>query len=232
MATIPGLAGPGAPFPQWTVVENPGGVMGGPGEVTNAVTKALVEATAWPSAVLFFTSEQDAANFIKTHGGGTSSIPVVTPLINAGGGVLNNAGQLVQNASDMTGVVKGIFGYLTQPDLWVRVLEIGVGLIILYVGLKAATEGTPVGAAASTATRTVKKAVTLGKVPVRRHKATVRKRAIVTRQRTVTAQRRQRAVERQRVAASRRYQVTERTPISGEMGGTRTVRYHSRSKPS
>lgn len=122
MATNPsGLAGPGAPFPQWTVILTAaeGGNTGVVGKVTNALAKALVEATAFPSKVLFFTSQAAAQNYINSHGGAVSK-----PLQQ-----LATAGQNATNAATGT-----LAGFLTSS--WpLRIAEIALGLVLVAVGV-------------------------------------------------------------------------------------------------
>lgn len=50
------------------------------------------------------------------------------------------------------------FNRLTEGSTWLRVGEVVVGILILYVGLKATTAQTPVGNAVKSATAPVKKA--------------------------------------------------------------------------
>lgn len=82
---------------------------------------------------------------------GASSAPSGTNAL----GTLQGAGK----AADLSGLpaIGDFFNRLTQGNTWLRVGEVAVGLILLYMGLNAVTRGTPVGNAVQSATGTAKK---------------------------------------------------------------------------
>ena len=91
IGSCPGAAGAGAKFPQYTVISSniEGGTTGVVGKVDNATAKALVEATAFPSRVYFFTSQTAAQNCINASGGAVS--PPLQKIASAGQSVTNAA---------------------------------------------------------------------------------------------------------------------------------------------
>lgn len=68
MATIPGAAGPGAPFPQWTYNTQSHVVS----RVNNAAAKAGAIAVTFPFKLIFFTSEAAATAYATSQGGGVN----------------------------------------------------------------------------------------------------------------------------------------------------------------
>lgn len=162
-AAVPGAAGPGAKFPQWTVVVTSSGLPTTSviGEVTNAITKSLVEASAYPNSVVFFTSHQAALNYVNSHGGHSPNIPGIYNSQNnqntatgVGQNALNTAGSAVYGIAD----VGQFFNKLQDPHTWVRVGEFAVGGLVFYAGLKALLSGTPIGNAVGSTVSTAKKA--------------------------------------------------------------------------
>lgn len=148
MANPPGAAGPGAKYPQWTVI------LGGSqrvAEVTNPLEKALAESVAWPSKVYFFTSQAAAQAFANANGG-SGSIPGVNQALNAGNQALNAGTQAVTDVASAGDWVARLTGWLGQGAIWLRIAEVAAGMLVLYIGLKATV--TPPGQApARTATK-------------------------------------------------------------------------------
>lgn len=144
---IPGIAGPGAPHPQWGVV------VGSPGQhvtkVSNAIAKALMESVAFPSKVYFFTSEQAAVNWVNSNGGQAFIPGTQTPLNDANAG-LNTATSAAGTAVD----VAGFLSRLSNPHTWLRVAEAVVGIAFLIVGLNALLHN-PAGKVARVASKVV-----------------------------------------------------------------------------
>jgi hypothetical protein len=132
-----GLAGPGAPFPQWTVVASAvaGGTTGVVGKVTNPLEKALVETTAFPSRVYFFTSQQAAQNCVNASGGAVS--PPLQGVASGGQGATNTVTGAGVTGLDWLKFIADFFHRLTEPQTWVRVAEFAVGGMLIYVGIKA-----------------------------------------------------------------------------------------------
>lgn len=127
MAPIPGIAGPGAGYPQWGVA------VGSPGQhvtkVGNSAAKYLMESVSFPSRVYFFTSQAAAENWVNSNGGQTFLPGTQAPL-----GAANNA----LNAA--TGAVAGVPDFLSRlsnPHTWLRVAEAVVGIAFLVIGLNA-----------------------------------------------------------------------------------------------
>ena len=100
-------------------------------------------------------------NFAKAHGqqpgGPNASLP---------GMARSDLSSIGQSALNIVPGVKDIGDLahrLTEPQTWIRVGEVIAGAVILFVGLKAVTSGTPVGEATKTAAKPVK---AVGKVVV------------------------------------------------------------------
>lgn len=131
MAGIPGAAGPGAPFPQWTV-NTSGWVVA---EVVNAQAKALAEAATFPNRLIFFTSRQAALNYVTSQG----HKPVTTPAAALGGQAAVNAGAkaaaAVGNPLDWLSNIGQFFSALTQRNLWLRVSKVVLGGVLVVAGL-------------------------------------------------------------------------------------------------
>lgn len=134
MANPPGAAGPGAPFPQWTVTMS--AATGYPvAEVVNAQEKTLAEATAFPTRLVFFTSQAAAAAYSRSLGGSGAQ----TPAGKAGGQAALNAGSkaaaAVGNPLDWLSNIGQFFSALTQPNLWLRVSKVLLGGVLVVAGL-------------------------------------------------------------------------------------------------
>lgn len=72
---------------------------------------------------------------------------------------LTTGQQAAKGATSALGGVAAIgdfFNRLTEKNTWLRVGEVVAGLLLLYIGLKAVTTGTPVGEAAKSVTKPVK----------------------------------------------------------------------------
>lgn len=72
---------------------------------------------------------------------------------------LANPANDIGAAANLAGVgaIGDFFNRLTQGNTWLRVGEVVVGLMILYIGLKATTAQTPVGNAVKSATAPAKR---------------------------------------------------------------------------
>lgn len=131
MAGIPGAAGPGAPFPQWTV-NTSGWVVA---EVVNAQAKALAVAASFPNKLVFFTSRQAADNYAHSQG----HTPVTTPTAALGGQAAVNAGAKAAAAAgnplDWLSNIGQFFSALTQPNLWLRISKVVLGGVLVVAGL-------------------------------------------------------------------------------------------------
>jgi hypothetical protein len=84
---------------------------------------------------------------------GASEAPPGTNAI----GTAEGAASGVANLGGLA-AIGDFFNRLTQGNTWLRVGEVVVGVLILYIGLKATTAQTPVGNAVKSATAPVKKA--------------------------------------------------------------------------
>jgi hypothetical protein len=73
---------------------------------------------------------------------------------------LANPANDIGAAANLAGVgaIGDFFNRITEPNTWLRVGEVVVGLLILYIGLKATTAQTPVGNAVKSAAAPAKKA--------------------------------------------------------------------------
>lgn len=121
---VPGAAGPGAKFPQWTYNNTTGAI----DKVGNATAKALAEADAWPAQLIFFTSDQAARNYAKgTNVGGIdmSTAPV-------SGQVQSGVNQGTQALQDTLG---NMFSLSASPSLVLRLAEGVLGVVLIAVGL-------------------------------------------------------------------------------------------------
>jgi hypothetical protein len=125
-----GAAKAGAPFPQWAFV------LGSPGQrvnrVDNATDKAFVESVAFPSRVLFFTSEK-AAQDCANKNGGSKTLPGT-------GGALNQANNALNAATGAAQCVGGILigksNTCVDLEHWfIRIGEILLGIVLVGVGI-------------------------------------------------------------------------------------------------
>ena len=127
MASIPGIAGPGAGYPQWGVA------VGSPGQhvtkVTNSIAKYLMESVSFPSKVYFFTSQQAADDWVSGNGGQTFVPGTKTPL--------NAANNTLNAATSAAGGTADFLARLSSPNTWVRVGEFVVGALLIGLGLNA-----------------------------------------------------------------------------------------------
>lgn len=136
MASAPGAAGPGAKFPQWTVILVGGKSTGRVGEVTNATEKALAEAVAFPNQVIFFTSQQAALNFSSAHGGGNNpgNTGALGQALGGGNTALNAGTQAAQNAA--TGKLFSFNLGASGISAWfTRGLKVLFGGILIMAGI-------------------------------------------------------------------------------------------------
>lgn len=128
---IPGIAGPGAGYPQWGVVA------GSPGQhvtkISNAAAKTLMETVSFPSKVLFFTTQQAAENWVNSNGGQTFIPGTKAPL--------NAANNLLNTATDPTAFLKALF---TRANA-VRLAEGLLGVVLIAVAAAELGKGTAIG---------------------------------------------------------------------------------------
>jgi hypothetical protein len=73
------------------------------------------------------------------------------------------AGSAVDSGLNLLGPIADFFHRLTEPQTWIRVGEFAIGGMLVYVGIKASTQGTAVGEAARTVTKPAKKTVSIAK---------------------------------------------------------------------
>lgn len=133
MAGIPGAAGPGAKFPQWTYNTTTGAI----DEVTNATAKALNEADAWPAKLIFFTSDQAARNYAAGTGVGGIDMSTLPGSAQVQSGV-NQTTQAVQNAAPSIPGLSQIgtfFSSLGQASTWERAAEVVIGAMLVIAGV-------------------------------------------------------------------------------------------------
>lgn len=116
--SIPGLAGSGAPFPQWTFNTSTHVI----GEVANATAKALAEASTWPAKLIFFTSDSAAENYADGNDIDLSGSPLDTA-VNAGS-------TAAQDTADTASAITGLTGSLKSLAIVVPLVLAGGGLIV------------------------------------------------------------------------------------------------------
>ena len=121
MANPPGAAGPGAPFPQWTV-NTTGWVVG---EVHNAQEKAIALTATFPNKLVFFTSRAAADAYVKAHG----ATPVTSPLT-----PVQNAAGKVEGAVGSATNINNFLSRLTSANTWLRVGEFVLGAMLILAG--------------------------------------------------------------------------------------------------
>ena len=145
MVAVPGAAGPGAPYPQWSYNSLTKIVA----KVDNPSAKAIEVVVSFPAKLIFFTSQAAADAYMKSQGGGAD---ISKTAINAAG----NATTGIPNV-----LAGGGIGSLFQSAIWERMAEAALGLMLIYIGVKAAVTPQSAGSVASqsfrkTARRTVK----------------------------------------------------------------------------
>lgn len=141
---VPGQAGKGAKFPQWSYNT----VTHEVAEVPNSTAKAMADLVSFPDKIIFFATEAAADAYEKSQGGGVDITG--SPIQGA-----VNATASAQSAAQSG--ASSVLSWLNQPDLWTRLGEILVGVILLYTGFKAVTQATPVGDVANRTASTGKK---------------------------------------------------------------------------
>jgi hypothetical protein len=81
-------------------------------------------------------------------------------------GTAQSASSAVGNPLAGVAAIGDFFNRLTEGNTWLRVGEVTVGLLILYIGLNAVMKGTPVETATHTATKAAKRtAEVIGAAP-------------------------------------------------------------------
>jgi hypothetical protein len=116
-----------------------------------------------------------------TAQGVISGLKYESGTIPSGTNPLTTLQQAKAGASNPLGGLAAIgdfFNRLTQGNTWLRVGEVAVGLLILYIGLKATVSQTPIGDAAKSATKPIK-AVAGVTPPARAFKAERAARSVV-----------------------------------------------------
>lgn len=128
---VPGAAGPGAKYPQWSV-NTTGWVVA---EVVNAQEKTLAEVSTFPDKLVFFTSQAAAEQYARSQGG----TPVTSPLGQLGGQAALNAGSraaaAVGNPLDWLSNIGQFFSVLTQRNTWQRIIKVLIGAELVIAGL-------------------------------------------------------------------------------------------------
>lgn len=125
MASVPGAAGPGAGYPQWSYNTFSHQVA----EVPNEFAKAAAEAATFPNKLIFFTSQQAADNYMASQGGGNDTSHTI---LQTGANAASAAGQAAVNAGKgWTALVSGFSG----TNFVLRAVKIIVGGMLLLIGL-------------------------------------------------------------------------------------------------
>jgi len=160
--TTPGAAGPGAKFPQWTVVQQGSSTTGIIGEVGNALIKTTVETVAWPNKVLFFTTKQAAQDYINSHGGAASA--PLQAVASAAQAPLNTATGVVESATggvgDFLAFPEKALGWISNRSNIVRVVKVVVGSLMILTGINMLVKDTTnidVGGAVTSAAKVMVK---------------------------------------------------------------------------
>lgn len=116
------------------------------------------EAVKHPQTMNALQAAAGGAQILAGTSGTVTNVP--TP-----GGAVVGAGATGAAAADSLSGINAIgdfFQRLTQSATWVRVAEVVVGGLVLYVGLKGLTSGTPVGNAVKSAKSGAGKAIKTG----------------------------------------------------------------------
>jgi len=119
------------------------------GKVDNAAEKALVETTAWPSTVLFFTSRAAAQNYVNASGGAVS--PALQKVASAGQGALNTGTNAITGTAALIGKAGRFLDDLTSSAFWIRIAEVVAGLVLLAIGVNHLFASRPLSAVAGAA---------------------------------------------------------------------------------
>jgi len=143
MATAPGAAVAGSPYPQWSV-NTTGYVVA---EVGNAATKALAVTATWPDKLVFFTSQASADAWVASQG----HSPVTTPVQTAGAAVINDATGPISTTAGLIGKAGRFLDDLTSGAFWMRIAEVVAGLVLLAVGVDHLFKARPLAAVTRTA---------------------------------------------------------------------------------
>ena len=109
-----------------------------------------------------FATQAQATNEIKT--GAPTLQQVGEPLPVDIAGAASNAAKTVSDPLNYLADVGDFFHRLTEAATWERVGEIAAGVILLYVGVKALTQGTQAGKAAKKTGGGFKKALEIAAV--------------------------------------------------------------------
>lgn len=103
----------------------------------NPTAKAVSITVSFPAKLIFFISQSAADAYMTKQGGGAD---ISNTTLNAAG----NATTGIPNA-----LAGGGIGSLFQAGIWTRVGEVAIGLMLMYVGLKAMVTPGSVGSVAS-----------------------------------------------------------------------------------
>lgn len=107
-----------------------------------------------------FTSQAAAQAYISNPSSGASqSGGVVSPSPEAPQSQANVPTPSLSNPLAPLADIGNFFHELTQLNTWIRVAEVGVGIILVYVGVKALASNTAVGRAGGSVKKAAKKTV-------------------------------------------------------------------------
>jgi len=112
---------------------------------SNPLLAASLRATGWMGPYNWVTAKAQVAGLKAGIGAAT---PGGLPTVGPGG----NIGAPFSNLGGIN-AIGDFFNRLTQPNTWVRVGEVGAGILLIYLGLSAVMRGTPAGDVASGAKR-------------------------------------------------------------------------------
>lgn len=132
---------PSTQWPQWGTGKgsNAGRVF----EVTNRQEQLLAETVNLPNQLVWFPTKQDAVNYANAQNPGAYQAwesaqkgPVVNKVLPAAQGALNAATASPSSLTDF-------LGRLTEANVWLRVAEVAIGVVLISVGLAKMTNAVP-----------------------------------------------------------------------------------------
>lgn len=136
MAAIPGAAGPGAGYPQWTYNTTTGAI----DKVGNPVAKGIAESVSWPAELIFFTSDQAARSYAATTnigGADLSASPGAGTVQNATNSATQPAANALSGFGTTGGAIRGALQILADGTMWRSLgwLLLGIALMVSGVAL-------------------------------------------------------------------------------------------------